>query len=117
MIGTNLERFVARTRVVLTAVVTWLVVLAAVITNVVDELQLAGASGTVLRILGNALGVIGVAVAIIRRVTPVLPEARGILDTGIPRTNLEAIGAARITDAIRQHPAGTGIEDYPGEFA
>jgi hypothetical protein len=110
----TVERLVARARIVLTAAVTWLVVAGTIITIVIDELAAAGVAGAVLRVLAGAVTVIGVAVTIIRRVTPVLPAARGLIGTGAPNTDLEAIGADYIRDAIA---AGDVVEQYPGEFA
>lgn len=69
-------------KVVLSSVVTWLVVVATVAGIVVEELVSAGVDGAWDPVL-SVLGVIGTvaltAVAIIRRVEPVLPEERGIL--------------------------------------
>lgn len=65
-----------RVRVVLSAAVTWLVFAATVVTIVLQEVDVPA----VTRFGGYALTVIGVAVAIIRRVTPVLPSERGVLE-------------------------------------
>lgn len=84
---------VARVRVILTAAVTWLVVLAAVLTVVVDELAAAiGADHPVVVLIFQAVAVIGVAISIIVRVTPVLPGAEGLLPApaGTPVTEYEA---------------------------
>jgi hypothetical protein len=113
-IALAIERLVARARIVLTAAVTWLVLAATILGAIVSELELAGVGGTVVRILAGVLGALGVAIAIIRRVTTVLPDARGILPTGAPATDLEAIGVAAIRDAAA---AGELVEQYPGEFA
>lgn len=76
-----------RIRTVLTAVVFWLGIAGAVIAIVLDELAgfidqpvVAGIVG----VLGPVLAIIGVLVAIIRRVTPVLPEQRGLLPAATP---------------------------------
>ena len=119
---------IARIRVVLSAAVTWLVTAAAVVTILVAELgSVAGVPPAVVHALGTALVVITVATTIIRRVTVVLPEARGILPTGHPNSGLEAVGAAALRNAHRrQHPAepaaaetaaGGELEQFPGEFA
>lgn len=94
----------ARLRVILSAAVTWLVTLAAVLVIVIDELgSVAGIPAGVIKALGSLLTIVGVAVAIIRRVSPVLPAARGILDNGAPRTRLEHIGTEALAIANRRH--------------
>lgn len=71
---------IQRIHTVLSAAVTWLVVLAMVLTIVAAELADAlGATSPVVVIALRAVAAIGVAVSIIRRVTPVLPDARGLL--------------------------------------
>ena len=87
---------IARIRVVLSAAVTWLVTAAAVVTILVAELgSVAGVPPAVVHALGTALVVITVATTIIRRVTVVLPEARGILPTGHPKVAGVARGGRR----------------------
>jgi len=71
-----------RIRVVATAMPTWLVAASAVVVIVSEELAAvlpAGAGETVGRWAIVAVAVLGAAVNIIRRVTPVLPRERGIL--------------------------------------
>jgi small neutral amino acid transporter SnatA (MarC family) len=80
-----MSNFIARTKVVLSAAVTWLVVAAAVLAIIAEELAKVlpdGPGQAVARVLGIALMAIGCAIAIIRRVTPVLPDERGILPPG-----------------------------------
>lgn len=97
----------ARLRVILGAAVTWLVTAAAILTILIGELGgVAGIPPAVVRVLATALVVVTVAITIIRRVTVVLPAARGLLPTGQPNTGLEAIGVAALRNAHkRQHPA------------
>ena len=92
MTPTRTELTLARARTVLTSAVTYLVTLAAVVPLIAAELEAHGAPAVVLRWLAGVAGVLGVVVAIIRRVTPVLPAARGMLpaDPGIPSTVAEA---------------------------
>lgn len=88
-----MHEIVDRIQVVLTAVVTWLVALAAVLVIVADELATAiGAEHPVVALCARAVVVVGVAVSIIRRVTPVLPAAQGLLPVpdGVPVTEREA---------------------------
>jgi len=77
-----------RARVVLSAGVTWMVLAATVLTFAVDAIgEEAGdtaAGQWLVMVLGGAITVLGVAVAIIRRVTPVLPAERGILPPDPP---------------------------------
>jgi hypothetical protein len=76
-----------RIRTVLTALVTWLTVLAAVLSIVVDELaDYADVAPVawVIRIAGVVLVAAGVAVNIVRRVTPVIPADRGLLPLAYP---------------------------------
>lgn len=97
---------VARLRVILTATVTWLVVLAAVLTVVVDELATAiGADHPVVVFILRALAALGVAIGIIVRVTPVLPGAEGLLPApaGTPVTPLEA----ELADQLHAYRRGT----------
>ncbi len=97
----------ARIRTVLASAVSWLVALAAVLTIVAEELAgVAGLPDAVGRAIATALVVIGVAVAIIRRVTPVLPGARGILPppAGTPETPREAALLAQLDEARREFP-------------
>jgi hypothetical protein len=84
---------IQRIRTVLTAAVTWLVVLSTVLTIVMAELdEFAGIPPGVIRGIGTALAVVGVVLAIIRRVTPVLPDARGLAPVELdqPLTQHEA---------------------------
>lgn len=88
---------IARLKVIATSAVTYLVTAAFVIGVIRDEVAKAFPESPVTEWLtwfaGIALGVIAVAVVIIRRVTPVLPAARGILPppTGTPQTPLEVV--------------------------
>jgi len=70
----------ARLRVVLSTAVTYLVTLSAVLVIVAGELgSVAGIPAGVVQALGATISALGVAITIIRRVTPVLPAARGLL--------------------------------------
>lgn len=74
--------FIARVRVVLTAAVTWITAVAAVIPFIADDIadQLpSGAAEQVTKYALLAVAWLGAAVSIIRRVTPVLPDERGVL--------------------------------------
>lgn len=73
-----------RIRTILTAVVTWLVVAGTVGAIFVDELTaVIGADHVVVNLIARAGVVIATAVSIIRRVTPVLPQERGVLPQGL----------------------------------
>ena len=90
---------IERIRTVATAAVTYLVALASVLTIAADELgKVAGVPENITRALAVALVVIGTAVAIIRRVTTVLPAARGIVDQGTPATAAEAAALHRVAE-------------------
>lgn len=83
---------IERLRVILTAAVTWLVAIAAVLAIVAEEIADAfGADFPALVWIARVAVVIGVAIAIIRRVTPVLPEARGVVNYTTPMTERERI--------------------------
>ncbi len=75
---------IERLRVILTAAVTWLVAIATVLTIVAAELgdAFGDDAAPVITWIARILVWIGVATAIIRQVTPVLPAARGILNDG-----------------------------------
>lgn len=93
-----------RVRVIASAAVTWLVFASVVLSAAVPELvELLGADHAVVVFVARALVWVGAAVAIIRRVSPVEPDARGILN----RTDVPA-GAAEI-----EHPTEQG-EPWPG---
>ena len=80
-----MTKLLARARVILTAAPTYLVAAAAVVTIVADEAAKVLPTGwqdNAAQIAGAVLAVIGAAVAIVRRVTPVLPAERGILPAG-----------------------------------
>jgi len=82
MDGMTLKTLVARAKVVLTAAPTYLVAAAVLIPFVVDQLATVLPttwSETVAQVAGKAVAVLGVAVAIIRRVTPVPAAQRGLL--------------------------------------
>lgn len=99
-----MEHLTARVRVVLTAVVTWLVVASAVLVVVAEELTAAiGATHPVVTWILQAIVVLGVAISIITRVTPVLPAAHGLLAPPIttPVTPREAELVDQV-DALRR---------------
>lgn len=74
-----------RIRVVLSAAVTYLTVAAVVIGIFAEEIgNVFNLPDSVSNIVVGVLGAIGVAIAIIRRVTPVLPSQRGILPPPAP---------------------------------
>lgn len=80
-----MKKLLARARVILTAAPTYLVAAGAVVTIVADEVSKLlppGWQDNAAQIAGAAVGILGAAVAIIRRVTPVLPAERGILPPG-----------------------------------
>lgn len=75
-------RIIERIKVVAAAAVTWLSVASAIVIILSEEIANvlpAGQAETVGAWALKAVAVIGAAVAIIRRVTPVLPEDRGLL--------------------------------------
>ncbi len=82
----------ARVRVFLKSAPTYLVAAGAVVTVLADELGKVFPNGwqdNATQIAGTLLGIIGAAVAIIRRVTPVLPEERGMLAPPKPPNPLD----------------------------
>lgn len=83
----NLQLLAARARVVLTGFVTWLIVINTVLVQAAQVLADHAPAGwdTAVRWVGMAAAVVGTAIAIIRRVTQVLPEERGLLPVpGVP---------------------------------
>jgi hypothetical protein len=81
-----------RVRTVARAAVTWLVLASTVLTIAAEELaRVAGADSPVVVLMLRVVAWLGVAVAIIRRSTPVLPDARGILPTGAIETETERL--------------------------
>lgn len=77
----QLYALAAKAKVVLTAAITWLVALEAALVILADELAPlipAPWSDRINAGLLIAIGIIATAVAIIRRVTPVIPSERGI---------------------------------------
>lgn len=75
---------IARIKVVLTAAVTWLVLASTIVTILSEEIATvlpAGAATDVGAVALKVVAVLGAAVTIIRRVTPVLPDERGLLPT------------------------------------
>lgn len=76
-----MDDFLARVRVVLTALPTYLTLLVAVLTIVSEELASLFPEGSqgVVQVLVIVIAVVTSAINIIRRVTPVLPERRGLL--------------------------------------
>lgn len=106
-----------RIRTILGAAVTWLVTAAAILTILIGELgSIAGVPAEVVQLLGTALVIVTAAITIIRRVTPVLPTARGLLPppAGVPETARE-LELLRVNSGLR-HPAGVDPK-FPGEFA
>lgn len=70
---------IQRIRTVLSAAVTWLVLIGFALTQVAAELdEFAGVPPGVIQWVGSAIAIVGAIVAIIRRVTPVLEQARGL---------------------------------------
>jgi hypothetical protein len=83
--------FYARVLVVAKAAPTWLVAASTVLTITADELAgMVGAEHGAVTFVLRVVAWLGVAIAIIRRSTPVLPEARGILPSPNPATRAEA---------------------------
>ena len=77
-----MKKFFARVRVVLKAAPTYLVLVSATATIVTDEVAKVLPSGwqdNALQIGGVIVSVLGAAVAIVRRVTPVLDSQKGLL--------------------------------------
>lgn len=76
-----MKKFAARAKVVLSDAVTWLIFVALIVQQVAIQLPALGPIGEeAARIAVTVLNWIGCAVAIIRRVTPVVDKAeRGIL--------------------------------------
>lgn len=84
----NLSDLIARARVIATALVTWLVVISAILVQVSNELgAVAGLPEWLLPALGKAIAVIGVAILIIRRVTVVPLAERGVLPADPHKTS------------------------------
>lgn len=87
------SKFLARARVVLTALPTRLIAVAGLITFalplVTDQLPEYADSITLWG--GRVVALLGVAVAIIRKVTPVLPEQVGVLPQGPPSSPVVVI--------------------------
>ena len=83
---------ITRIKTILTTFVTWLVVLAGILTIVAGELvDQVGADSPVIVLILRVVAWLGTAVAIIRKVTPVLPSATGLLPVSesIPVTSRE----------------------------
>jgi hypothetical protein len=77
--------FLLKVRVVLTAAPTWITAAATLVTIFSEEiggLLPAGAAESLASAGAIVLAWLGAAINIIRRVTPVLPEERGILPQG-----------------------------------
>ncbi len=76
-----MDDLLARARVVLTALPTYLTILVAVLTILSDEIATAFPEGSqgVVQAIVVIIAIATSAINIIRRVTPVLPERRGIL--------------------------------------
>lgn len=78
-------KLIDRARVVLTAAPTYLVGASAVVTIVADEVAKvlpAGQATTVGAVTVRVVAILGAAVAIVRRVTPVVDGERGLLPPG-----------------------------------
>lgn len=76
-----MSKLLARIRVVLTAAPTYLVAASTVVTVLREEIVAAfpGTAEEIGAVAVPVLATLSAAVAIIRRVTPVIPEERGIL--------------------------------------
>lgn len=75
--------FIERAKVITSAAVTWLTFTALVLTVAADEIGQLAPDGTgqdVTTFLIRVAAWLGAAVSIIRRVTPVAPDERGILE-------------------------------------
>jgi len=93
----------ARLRVILTAAVTYFVAAAAIASVAAGELgAVAGIPTWVMHALGVVVAVSTGAIGIIRRVTPALPETRGLLPP-------PPAGSISRLDALAIHPAA-GVE-------
>lgn len=82
-----MSELLSRVRVFFKSAPTYLVAAATVVTIITEELsqELTGdVAANVVSIGGKAVSIIGAAVAIIRRVTPVLPDERGMLSPPKP---------------------------------
>lgn len=80
-----MRKLLARIRVILTAAPTWLVFAALTVPIVTEEVAKvlpASWAERVVTIGGYVVGWLGAAIAIVRRVTTVLPSERGILPPG-----------------------------------
>jgi len=81
-----------RAKTVARAAVTWLVLASTILTVAAEEIaKVAGTDSPVVVLALRAVSWLGVAVMILRRVTPVLPDARGILPTGAIETETERL--------------------------
>lgn len=97
MLARNLDQLTDKAIVVLKAAPTYLVALATIVGIFVDELaEIGPLPPIVMTILLSLVAVIGAAVTIIRRVTPVLESARGIMPTSGPYTDAEQTFARRL---------------------
>lgn len=77
------KQFADRVKAVLTALTTWLVTIAAVLSIVLEELgSVAGVPAVVVRIIATALVVCAVAVVIIRRTVTLIPDDRTLTSNG-----------------------------------
>ena len=87
-----MNNFIARVSVVLRSAVTWLTLIATILAIAAEDLvELLGAESAVLVVVFRVIAWIAAAVAIIRKVTPVLDSATGLLpvDAGTPVTPRE----------------------------
>lgn len=95
------NKILARVKVVVTAAPTYLVGAAAVVTAFSEEIAKilpAGAGEAVARVALVVLSAIAAAIAIIRRVTPVLAIQRGLLPQGPPAPPVVPIDMAPPVD-------------------
>lgn len=87
-----MSKLLARVRVFLKSAPTYLVAAGAIVTIIVDEASKVlphGWQDNAVQIGGTVAAIIGAAVTIIRRVTPVLPEERGLLAPPKPPNPLD----------------------------
>lgn len=80
-----MKKLLARIRVILTAAPTWLVFAALFVSTVTEEVAKvlpADWAAQVVTVGGHIVSWLAAAIAIVRRVAPVLPAERGILPPG-----------------------------------
>lgn len=87
-----------RVKTVARAWPTWIITLSTVAALVADEVvKVAGADSPAAVVAVRVAAILASSVTIIRKVTPVRPEAVGVLPTGAPATDAERM----LTDAVR----------------